>query len=158
MPLEIAADVQARVLHRCVEPAAKSPRLHAELHALAHGPVLAVYEVPEVDHVTWIEVGLAGLRYMKQQIAGDTGVIRRHRPEHESGDVLGRDAQQQIRIGDLALVMRLLGVREPRKRSARGSATHRKRPGPGPMRYAVVPFETRAPALAERRHERAEFR
>src|SRR5688572_18361780 len=54
--------------------------------------------------------------------------------------------------------MRLLGVRQPRKRCACRSATHRKRPGPGPMRYAVVPVETRAPALAEGRHERAELR
>src|SRR4029453_12866514 len=89
---------------------------------------------------------------------GDARQVWGDRPEHEGRDVLGRQAEQEIWISDLALVMRLLGVRQPRKRRACRSSARRERPGARPMWYAVVPVETRAPALAESRNERAQLR
>jgi hypothetical protein len=49
-------------------------------------------------------------------------VIGGDRPQHERGDMLGRDAQEEVGIDDLTLVMRLLGVGQPGKRSTRRGA------------------------------------
>ena len=72
--------------------------------------------------------------------------------------MLRRGTQQQVRIRDFALVMGLLLVRQPGKRRAIRCAAQRERPGAVAMRNAVVPVETCAAALAERRHERAQLR
>src|SRR4249920_4025802 len=98
MLLEVAPDIEARVLHRRVERAAETARAHPFLHTLADLPVLAIHDVPEIDDITRVKSGLSRLGDVKQEFAGDAREIRTLGPEREGRHVLGRCAEEQIWI------------------------------------------------------------
>ena len=121
---DVAADVEAHVLHRRVPAEPEAPRRHAALHALADRPVLAVDEVPEVDGVRRVERGLRDLVGVEQEVDDDEGPVRPLGEQRERRRVVRRQAEHQVRVGELALVADLLVVVEARERRAVGSARH----------------------------------
>ena len=111
------------------EPAAAvGPRGHAALDALAHGPVLAVDQVPEVGRVRGSKPGRAcssGWNSSSQT----TVVPRPVRPEGEGGHVVGGQAQHQVGVDQLALVAGALVVVQARERRPVALAGGREGPG-----------------------------
>ena len=155
---DVATDVEAHVLHRRVPAELEAARRHPALDALADGPVLAVDEVPEVDGVRGIERWLRDLVGVEQEVDDDQRPVRRLGDQHERRRVVRRQAEHQVRIGELALVADLLVVVEARERRAVRPPRHRERERALRLGHAVVPVEVAAALLLERRHDAAQLR
>ena len=113
-----AADVEARVLHRGEQALRELPGGHAPLHALADRPVLAVDDVPELDRVGRVEAGLGDLVGVEQEVEVDRRAIRAAIGDSANdGDVVARQATEEVRVDQLALV-----VGPARRRRGRGTA------------------------------------
>src|SRR5688500_7722871 len=95
---DIAADVEARVLHRRVQAGTEATRGHSALHRLADAPVLAVHDVPEIDDVLRIERRLRDLVLVEQKIVDDARRTGRERIQREGRHVLGRKAEPEVRV------------------------------------------------------------
>src|SRR5215211_6609998 len=104
LPEDVAADVEAGLLHGGEPAAGVGARGHAPLDALAHGPVLAVDQVPEVGRVRRVEARPGLLVGVEQQLAHDRGLGRAVGPEGEGGDVVGGQAEHQVGVDEIALV------------------------------------------------------
>ncbi len=155
---DVAADVEAHVLHRRVPPELEAARRHPGLDALADRPVLAVDEVPELDGVRRVEGRLGDLVGMEQEVDHDEGAVRPLGEQRERRGVVGRQAEHQVGVRQLALVADLLVVVEAGERRAIRAAGHGERERALGLGHAVVPVEVAAALLLERRHDAAQLR
>ena len=138
-------DVEALVLHRG-EPAPVNRASHAALHALADRPVLAVHERPRArPRRTGRTPGSAISAGVEQEVADDVVWPGPSGLQRERGDVVGGEAQQQVRVDELALVAHPLVLVEPGERCARRRARRRERPRAVAVRDAVAPSRARPP-------------
>ena len=96
----------------------------------------------------------SGWNRKSQSIRRVAGV---ERPERERHDVIGREAQHEVRVDQLALVAHALLVGEPRERLTRRRPRERERGRAVAMRDTRVPVELAAAALLERGDELAEL-
>src|SRR5215210_1940760 len=135
--MHVAANVQARALHGSVVPLLEYPGPHAPLHTFANGPILPVDPVPEGDGVAGIEPRVFHLQRMEQEVADDSSVTRIQRPYGIGGDVVGRQAQQEIRVDQLPLMADLLVLVQSGERTPAGGTSFGKSPGSLPVRYTA---------------------
>src|SRR5262245_65543165 len=99
-PKQPAADVEARVLHRCEPALAVAAGGHAALHRLADGPVLSVHEIPEVGGIRAVTVRLL---WRDEHIEDNAGTGGAGWMEDERRDVIGGKAEEQVGIDELTL-------------------------------------------------------
>src|SRR5665213_73851 len=152
---DIAPNVEAEALHRGVEAGLEDAAAHPALHALADRPVLPVHEIPEVDGIGWIEAGLRDLVRMEEKVAVDRGVLGTARPHGECSNMVGREADQEVRIDELTLVTYALVVAQPGERLAHARAAMRERPRALGVLDPALPVQLRSAAHLEARHNLA---
>ncbi len=92
-------------------------RADALLHGLADRPVLAVDQIPEFGRIARIEVALVDFVGLEQEMAYDVGARRGAWLEDEHRGVIAGETQEQVGIGELALVAHALILFEGRKRA-----------------------------------------
>src|SRR5438874_3223541 len=155
---DVATDVETEVFHRSVIAALVHARADALLHRLADRPVLAVDEIPEPGGVAGLEVGLVDLEGLEQEMTGDVGVRGAARLQEEYRGMIAGEAQEQIRIQQLALVAHPLVFVQGRECAAARRARPGERIRAGAMHNAAQPVEIRAAALSERRHQLTQLR
>src|SRR5690606_18949647 len=153
----VVANVEAQVLHRCVEPVPERPRVHASLHALTDVPVLQIHEVPEIRRIRRIEIHVVDGVRVEQQATVDARLFRTPRPENEHGDVVHREAQHQVRIDKLAKMPLPLDIVQAGKREPVGRACARERVRSGLLRDTCFPIELRPTIPAKLGHDFAQF-
>ena len=94
---------------------------------------------------------------MEQKVALNAGVPRALRPQVERGNVIHRQAEHQVGVEELALVMGFFSVAQAGEgcpcRGARGS----KRVRAVTVRHPVVPIESGTAPLFKGRHNLAEL-
>src|SRR5580704_19573332 len=91
-------------------------------------------------------------------MADDICALGCTRTQDECRGVVTREAHEQIRIDELALVSLALVLVQRRERPPRGRAVMGERVGPVAMRHAAHPVEPRPAALAKCRDDRTKLR
>src|ERR1700739_638291 len=128
------------------------------LHALADRPVLAIDEIPELSGVTRVEVALADLERLEQEMTGEARERRAMGLQDEDRGVIARETHEQIRVHQLTLVAYPLFRTQCWNRAAPGRTAGSEGVGTRTMRDALRPVEIGAAALAEGRHHCAQLR
>ena len=155
---DVAADIEAHVLHRRIPAEPEPVRRHPRLHPFAYRPVLAVDKIPELDRIGRVERRPCQLVGVEQPVDDHQGPVRRLGDQDERGDMVGRQADHQVRIDQLALVADAFLLVQARERRSVGRPGHRERERALRLRHAGVPVQVRAAALLECGDDPAELR
>ncbi len=150
-----AADVGALVLHGGEPAVGVGPGAHPPLDPLTGQPVLAVDAVPERDGVGGVEPRPVDLVGGEEELPDHPGPPRPERRQHQGGDVLGGQRQQQVGVDQLALVAHPLVVVEVGERRPLGGPALGEGPGPLPVGYAALPVKV--PTAPEGGHQVAQL-
>jgi hypothetical protein len=100
----VIANIQAWIFHRRVVSKFVDARTHSALHPLAYGPVLAVYQIPELNSIHRIESRFRYFVRMKQEAADDPRAIRGYWPKQKRRDVVAGKTDHQIWKAKLTFV------------------------------------------------------
>ena len=124
----VAANIEAEILHRRVIAMVMHAAAHALLHRLADRPVLAVHHVPEIHRIrrdrSHASRSSSGSNRKWQTISVRSA---RARMQDEYRGVVAREADEEIRVDEFALVALALVLVQRGKGSPRGRAAVRER-------------------------------
>ncbi len=138
---DVPPNIEAPAFHRRVVPGLEDARGHPPLHRFADGPVLPVYQVPELDGVGRVERQLGHLGGMEEELADEARATGPVRPKIECRHVLGREAEQQVGVDQLPLVADPLVLVQSLERLAVGRSARGEGPRALTVRDPPLPVE-----------------